>query len=69
MPIDVNDTIESICPWNFNQSYAVNCQDFVYLQHEHGLLNEVKNVFTVACHLKVCLVEVTAKQKFQGEVK
>lgn len=32
---------ESLCPWSFNQSDVVDCESFVYLTHEHILLNEV----------------------------
>lgn len=49
MPMDVNETTDSICPWNFNQTYVASCQDFVYLTHEHYLLNEVRKVFVFAC--------------------
>lgn len=41
MPMSINKTDDSTCPWNFNQSDAVTCQDFVYLPDEHFLLNEV----------------------------
>lgn len=32
------------CPTNFNQSDVVRCEKFVYLTHEHMLLNEVYEV-------------------------
>lgn len=42
MATSINETSDSICPWSFNQSNVVTCQDFVYLPHEHFLLNEVR---------------------------
>lgn len=45
MPVSMNETdADSICPWNFNQSNAITCQNFVYSPHEHFILNEVKHL-------------------------
>ncbi|KAJ6646044.1 Organic cation transporter 1, partial [Pseudolycoriella hygida] len=44
-PLSVHTEQESVCPWTFNQSEVISCNEFVYLTDEHLLLNE----FNLTC--------------------
>lgn len=43
----VNISVDSVCPYHFNQSDVVSCERFVYLTNEQMLLNQVRKLNSI----------------------
>ncbi|KAJ6636238.1 Organic cation transporter 1, partial [Pseudolycoriella hygida] len=59
----VNVTKDSVCPWSFNQSVVLTCDEFVYLTHEHMLLNE----FNLTCESNEWKLSIVGSLAYMAE--